>query len=72
MRKIIAMLSACGLLFLAGCQESSSIGIIGGADGPTSIIVASAPASGWLWALAAGVIAAVIVVAAVVIKKRNK
>ena len=72
MRKIIAMLSACGLLFLAGCQESSSIGIIGGADGPTSIIVSSVPASGWIWALAAGVIAVAAVLITVIIRRKRK
>lgn len=75
MRKIIAMLSACSLLFLTGCQESASVGIIGGADGPTAILVTAAPLSEWIGVLVAGVIAAIIVgviVAAVVIKKRNK
>lgn len=72
MRKIIAMLSAFGLLFLAGCQESSSIGIIGGADGPTAIFVASAPLPAWIWALAAVGVAAVAIIVVLLIKKRNK
>ena len=29
------------LLFMTGCQDSQSIGIIGGADGPTSIIISN-------------------------------
>lgn len=42
MKKTIALLLAT--LLLAGCsQDSSVIGIIGGADGPTSIIVAGDP-----------------------------
>lgn len=72
MRKIIAILSACGILFLTGCQESSSIGIIGGADGPTAIFVASVPSSGWVWALAAGVFAAVVILVTVIIRRKRK
>lgn len=38
-----------------------SVGIIGGADGPTAILVASAvnPISDWLWALICGIVAVV-------------
>ena len=39
MKKIVALLVLCAMCFaLFGCK-SSSIGIIGGADGPTDIIV---------------------------------
>ena len=41
MKKIIAMLLILSCLLFAGCRKNaSSIGIIGGADGPTSIFVA--------------------------------
>ena len=39
MRKILCIASAISCMFLTACN-SASIGIIGGADGPTSIIVA--------------------------------
>ena len=40
MRKILCIISAVLCIFLAACGNDSSIGIIGGADGPTSIIIA--------------------------------
>ena len=40
-------------LWLAGCAESASIGVIGGADGPTAIYVTSQPATWLLWLLGA-------------------
>ena len=40
MRKILCIISAFLCLFLTSCGNDSSIGIIGGADRPTSIIVA--------------------------------
>ena len=40
MKKIVCIISASLCIFLAACGNDSSIGIIGGADGPTSIIVA--------------------------------
>lgn len=41
------------------------VGIIGGADGPTAVLVASSPVP--LWLIGAGVLAAAAVVAALVI-----
>lgn len=38
MKKIFCILSVC--ILLASCGNDSSIGIIGGADGPTSIFIA--------------------------------
>ena len=39
MKKIICIISATLCIFLTACGNDSSIGIIGGEDGPTSIIV---------------------------------
>ena len=39
MKKILCIISAILCIFLTACGNDSSIGIIGGADGPTSIIV---------------------------------
>ncbi len=41
MKKLVAILLILSCLLFAGCRKNaSSIGIIGGADGPTSIFVA--------------------------------
>ena len=40
MKKIFCIISAVLCIFLTACGNDSSIGIIGGADGPTSIIIA--------------------------------
>lgn len=39
MKKILLIISVVVCILLCGCTEDNSIGIIGGADGPTSIIV---------------------------------
>ena len=40
MKKALCIISVLLRILLSGCGEATSIGIIGGADGPTSIIVA--------------------------------
>ena len=40
MKKVLCIISAILCIFLTACGDATSIGIIGGADGPTSIIVA--------------------------------
>ena len=40
MKKILCIISAVLCIFLSACGDATSIGIIGGADGPTSIIIA--------------------------------
>ena len=40
MKKILCIISAILCIFLTACEDATSIGIIGGADGPTSIIIA--------------------------------
>ena len=40
MKKALCIISVLLCILLSGCGDDSSIGIIGGADGPTSIIVA--------------------------------
>ena len=39
MRKILCIISVVLCIFLTACGDATSIGIIGGADGPTSIII---------------------------------
>ncbi len=39
MKKILCVISALLCIFLTACEDAASIGIIGGADGPTAIIV---------------------------------
>ena len=39
MKKILCIISAILCIILTACGDATSIGIIGGADGPTSIIV---------------------------------
>jgi len=40
MKKLLCIISVCMLcIFLAACGEAASIGIIGGADGPTAVFV---------------------------------
>ena len=40
MKKVLCIISAIICIFLTACGDATSIGIIGGADAPTSIIVA--------------------------------
>ena len=40
MKKVLYITSILFCILLSGCGDATSIGIIGGADGPTSIIVA--------------------------------
>ena len=40
MKKILCIISAVLCVFLTACGDATSIGIIGGVDGPTSIIIA--------------------------------
>ncbi len=39
MKKVLCMISVLLCIFLTACGEDKSIGIIGGADGPTAILV---------------------------------
>ena len=39
MRKILCIISAVLCIFLTACGDATSIGIIGGSDGPTAILV---------------------------------
>ncbi len=39
MKKILCIISAVLCIFLTACGDATSIGIIGGADGPTAILV---------------------------------
>lgn len=57
-------------VFNFGSAESSSIGIIGGADGPTAIFVASSPSDGWLICIPTIIVVAVTV--GYFVRKRKK
>ncbi len=47
MKKVLILLLALAMVLgLAGCGDDASIGIIGGADGPTAVFVGGALASG--------------------------
>ena len=54
---------AAVMLLLAGCgNKAATIGIIGGADGPTAIFVSSGTSWMNLWGLA-GIVAAIVLIA---------
>lgn len=40
MKKIVCIISVILCIFLTACGDATSVGVIGGADGPTSIIIA--------------------------------
>ena len=62
MKKVFALL-ALVLTFLTGCaKESASIGVIGGADGPTSVMVSGPVLPMGLVFLGVVVIVAIIIV----------
>ena len=70
MRKLITfILTFVSLLCLSGCHnEAASIGVIGGADGPTAIFVTG----NTNWLSVGGFLAAVIVAILVVVMIRKK
>lgn len=62
MKRIFAML-ALALSFLTGCvKESASVGVIGGADGPTSVMISGPVLPMGLVALGVVVVVAIIIV----------
>ena len=68
MKSLIALMGIT-MFLLSGCtQESVSLGVIGGADGPTAIFVSAAP----FWCVLPLIIAAVIADAAIMIVRRKK
>ena len=50
----------------------ASVGVIGGADGPTAVFVAASPGPGWMWIVRAVVLAAVITAIVLVCRARRK
>ena len=66
-RALYALMIAAAAL-LAGCAEDVSVGVIGGADGPTVIFVAAAP----FWWVPFALIGAVIAVLIMMIRRRRK
>ncbi len=50
---------------------SSDIGIIGGADGPTAIIVSSSP-DAWIYVAAAVVVIAAVVTGVILYRRKKK
>ena len=70
MKNILISLTIILSVLLVGCHESSSIGIIGGADGPTAILVTTD--FNW-WRIAGIIIAiAVVIVGVVLLFKKKK
>ena len=68
MKSLIALMGIT-MFLLSGCaQESVSLGVIGGADGPTAIFVSAAP----FWWVLPLILAAVIAAAAIMIVRRKK
>lgn len=67
MKKVFPWAAAAFMMLLSGCaKESVSVGIIGGADGPTKVFVAAAP----FWWAPFVLIAAVITAAAWAVVRR--
>ena len=61
------------LILIASTDSIPSIGIIGGADGPTAVFVAGSTGGGALVpAIFGGLILAIIIVAVVIIVKKNR
>lgn len=67
--RFFALMAA--FLFLSGCGDASSVGVIGGADGPTAIFV-SGNAFPLIVVVAAAVVLAVIILLAVVLSRRGR
>ncbi|MBQ9925399.1 MAG: sodium ion-translocating decarboxylase subunit beta [Clostridia bacterium] len=65
--RFFALMAA--LLFLSGCGDASSVGVIGGADGPTAIFV-SGNAFPLIFVVAAAVV--LVVLLAVVFSGRGR
>ena len=71
MRKGIYVLLTAAAALLGGCaKESMSIGIIGGADGPTKVFIVAAPFWWVPLALLAAAVAAVL--GLVIMRRRNR
>ena len=67
--KKLTGLTGSMMLLLSGCaKESVSLGVIGGADGPTAVFVSAAP----FWWVPLALTAAVIAAAIAVIAHRKK
>ena len=68
MKKLAALLGIM-MLLLSGCaQESVSLGVIGGADGPTAVFVSASP----FWWVLPLIIIVLIAAAGVMIARRKK
>lgn len=68
MKKTFTLL-ALVLSFLTGCaKESASVGVIGGADGPTAVIVSETP----MLPMALVVVGVVILVAVIIVFVTHK
>ena len=66
---LLLMLAALAAMCLTGCaQESVSLGVIGGADGPTAVFVSAAP----FWWVPFVVIAAIAAAAVIVFWRKRK
>lgn len=72
-RKSILPICTLFAAFLSGCHDASTIGVIGGADGPTSIFIAgNASIVSWLIPLLILLGIAVVGIIAYICYKRKK
>ncbi|MFV0413290.1 MAG: hypothetical protein ACK5L3_08480 [Oscillospiraceae bacterium] len=71
MKKILPLPAALlALLPLYGCRDAASVGIIGQADGPTTILVSGRPF--WLLPVGLAALAAAIAAIVLVLTRRKK
>jgi len=66
-RAVYAMMIAA-LALLAGCAEDVSVGVIGGADGPTVIFVSAAP----FWWIPFALIASAGIIVVMIVRRRKR
>ena len=69
MKKLMVFVLLLACTFLVGCSnESANIGIIGGADGPTAVVVSS----NMDWLIGFGLIGVIIAIVLITFIIRNK
>lgn len=67
MKKIFSVLILVLSALLCGCGESKSVGIIGGADGPSAVLVSSGTSNALLPIIAAVALVLLLIVAVTVV-----
>lgn len=69
MKKALYAVMIAALTLLTGCTEKVSVGVIGGADGPTAVFVSAAPFWWVPFVLIAAAVAAVVIM---LVRRRKK